>query len=139
MKKHITYLILLLFFSYSYGQEIQNKKYSDQYIEDCIREVFQDQADVLVLNSNSIRYSFMSNFIKNQVTVEYHPEYKGKGFVSTNSLPLNNKYNAKIKRDIFYSSSTFNPLKYQFSMNPNKKTIYRIGTTDYLMIISPSK
>jgi len=125
----------------SYGQNSEKQTYSDQFIKDCIIEVFQDQADDLVFDSNSIRYSFMSNFMKDQVVIEYHPEYNGKGFESTNDLGVFKKYNPSLDIDVSYDVHTFNPLKYIHSINTNtlKKLIYRIGTTDYIMIIHPSK
>lgn len=95
MKKNLSLLMLLITLtsSLSYSQVSQRNTYSDQFIRNCIIEVFQNQADELVFNSDSVRYSFMSNFMKHQVIVEYHPEFNGKSLVSTNSLSLNNKYN----------------------------------------------
>ena len=141
MKKNLTLLVLLiaLVSSLSYGQESQKNTYSDQFIKDCIIEVFQEQADELVFNSDSARYSFMSDFMKNQVVVEYHPEYTGKGFESTNSMTLNSKYNPSMQKDVSYNEATFNPLKYQLPMNTNKKVMYRIADTDYILIINPRK
>lgn len=131
-------LFLFVLFS-SFKSIAQSNNYSDAFIESCIREIFQEQADELVFNSSSARYSFMSNFMKNQVVVEYHPEYAGKGFESTNSLSLNNKYNSNMQKDTSYNEVTFNPLKYQLPMNTNKKIMYRIADTDYILIINPRK
>lgn len=141
MKKQLTFitLLLILISSISFGQQLKNHNYSDAFIESCIREVFQDQADALVFNSDSARFSFMSDFMKNQVVVEYHPEYTGKGFESTNSMTLNSKYNPTMQKDVSYNEATFNPLKYQLPMNTNKKVMYRIADTDYILIINPRK
>ena len=141
MKTKLTFLVLFiaLISSLSYGQNPQKKNYSDQFIKDCIREVFQDKADELVFNSDSARFSFMSDFMKNQVVVEYHPEYTGKGFESTYSMALNNKYNPSMQKDVSYNEATFNPLKYHLPMNTHKKIIYRVADTDYILIINPRK
>lgn len=140
MKKQPTFFTLLfvLAFTSLSAQDFQEKKHSDEFIKNCIIEIFQEKANELVFNSNSMRYSLMSNFIKNNIVVEYRPEYQGKGFESTKSLPLNNKYNSTIQRDLSYQIGEFNPLKYAVSMSPNKKTLYRIADSDYIMIISPN-
>jgi len=139
MKNQITLLVLLLISSFSFGQEIQEHKYSDQFIKDCIVEVFQDQADELVFNSSSRRLAVITDFFKNNISVEYRPEYHGKGFDLISSLGLNNKYNSSLQVDTHYDSNVFNPLKYRFSMNPRSKEMYRIDNTDYIISIYPSK
>jgi len=141
MKKNITLLVLLitLISTLSYGQESQRNSYSDKFIKDCIIEVFQDQADALVFNSTSRRLAVITEFFKSNVSIEYRPEYKGKGFKLISSLGLNNKYNSSLQMDTHYDSSIFNPLKYQFPMNPRTKEMYRIDNTDYIISIYPSK
>jgi hypothetical protein len=140
MKMPISLFVLpfLLIASLSFGQDFITKKHSDQFIKNCIIEVFQDKSDI-VFDSNSKRYELIKHFFKNQVSVEYRPEYKGKKFESTNDLNLNNKNNSNLHKDESYHSNTFNPLKYNISMNPIKKQMYRIGLSDYIMIISQSK
>lgn len=140
MKKHITYLVLIVVLTAfkSYGQDFIERKHSDQFIKNCIVEVFQGETEKLVFNSTSRRYSLMKKFIKDQVVVEYRPEYAGKDFVSTNELQLNNKYNSNLQKDESYNPNTFNPLKYGISMFPSKRNIYRIGESDYIMIVSQS-
>ena len=141
MKKQPTFftLLFLLAFTSLSAQDFQEKNHSDEFIKNCIIEIFQEKADKLVFNSNSMRYTLMRNFIKHNVIVEYHPEFQGKGFESTNSLPLQNKYNSAIQRDQSYQIGVFNPLRYAISMSPNKKMMYRIADSDYIMIISPKK
>jgi len=139
MKKTLTVLVLFIALIplLSYGQNNQKNTYSDQFIRDCIVEVFQDQADDLVFNSSSVRFQYLTDFMKKQVVVEYRPEYSGKIFESTSDLKLNNKYNINMQKDDSYNESTFNPLKYELSMNPLNKKIYRISSTDYILIINP--
>jgi hypothetical protein len=141
MKKHIPILMLFITFtiSLSYGQDFIEKKHSEQFIENCIVEVFQAEANTLVFNETSRRYKLMDGFIRNQVVVEYRPEFIGKKITSTNQLSLNNKYNPNIRKDKTYNKNAFNPLKYNLSMNPTSREIYRIGNSDYIMIISQSK
>jgi hypothetical protein len=140
MKAPISLFVLpfVLISSLSFGQDFITKKHSDQFIKNCIIEVFQDKSQV-VFDSNSRRYELIKHFFKNQVSVEFRPEYKGKKFESTNDLNLNNKNNSNLHKDESYHPNTFNPLKYDISMNPIKKKMYRIGLSDYIMIISQSK
>ena len=140
MKTPISLFVLpfVLISSLSFGQDFITKNHSDQFIKNCIIEVFQDKSQV-VFDSNSRRYELIKHFFKNQVSVEYRPEYKDKKFESTNDLNLNNKNNSNLQRDESYSQNMFNPLKYNIPMNPIKKQMYRIGLSDYIMIISQSK
>jgi hypothetical protein len=140
MKTPISLFVLpfVLITSLSFGQDFIAKKHSDQFIKNCIIEVFQDKSQV-VFDSNSRRYELIKHFFKNQVSVEYRPEYKGKKFESTNDLNLNNKNNSNLQRDESYDQNMFNPLKYKISMNPIKNQMYRIGLSDYIMTISKSK
>jgi hypothetical protein len=125
--------------SFSYGQDVPTNKFSEEFIKSCIIEVFQEQSDHLVFNSTSQKYRLLSDFLKYRVVVEYHPDHKGKQFDSTNDLAVFSKYNPLLVADQFYEESTFNPLKYMNAMNlnSNSKKIYRIASTDYLMIVSP--
>ncbi len=139
MKKKLTLFILTFTLASSllYSQDFEKGIHSDEFIKNCITEIFQDKTTDLVYNNNSYRYTLLTNFLKKQVVVEYRPEYQGKNFKSTKSLPLNNKYNASIQRDYSYQKGSFNPLKYAISMTPNKKIIYRIADSDYIMIVYP--
>lgn len=139
MKKTITFLMLLvaLINLKTYGQDFVEKKHSEEFIKSCILEVFQEKAAELVFNNNSYRYTLMRDFLKNQVVVEYRPEYVGKAFESTNSLHLNDKYTPSIQRHQSYKKGLFNPLIYAISMTPQKTTMYRIANSDYIMIVYP--
>jgi len=122
-----------------YGQQKANNNYSNQFIKDCIVEIFQEHADKLVFNSNSIRLTMITDFLKNNFSVAYKPEYHGKKFDLVSSLGLNNKYNPSLQIDTHYDSRVFNPLKYKFPNYPRTKKMYRIDNTDYIVTIYPSK
>lgn len=140
MKTPISLFVLpfVLITTLSFGQNFIAKKHSDQFIKNCIIEIFQDKSEV-VFDTSSRRYELIKHFFKNQIAVEYRPEYKGKKFESTNTLNLNSKNNSNLQRDESYNPNTFNPLKYNISMNPVKEQMYRIGESDYIMTISQSK
>ena len=133
-------LIAVLFITAnSFAQQNTKNNYTNTFIEYSIREVFNNSADDLVLNSNSSRLALITNFYNNLLSVEYRPELREKEFESTNDLNLLNKYNPSLQRDTNYNASTFNPLKYDIQISPLHKKMYRIANTDYLIIIVPNK
>lgn len=117
---------------------VEISSYSDEQIKTFIIEVFGNQSDELVFNSNSRRYEMIKDFLNNRFKIEYRPEYNGKGFKLLSSLGLNNKYNSALEMDSVIEISTFNPLKYNFEMNSKEKNIYRVDNTDYIITILPT-
>lgn len=139
---HITScMVFTLFLSslYTFSQNANNTHVDKAYIDKCIIEVFQDQANDLVFNANSRRLAIITDFLKERVKVEYRPEFAGKGFELISSVGLNNKYNPSLVIDTNYNPNTFNPLKYKFPMHPKSKEMFRIDNTDYIITIFPSK
>ena len=112
--------------------------YSQQQIENHIREVFADQADSLVFGKSVQRLKLITSFF-NRISMKSVPEYRGKKFKLLSSLPLIDKYNSKLKRDAVFNPETFNALKYEFNIASKDKQIFRIDRTDYIIIISPLK
>ncbi|PHS03184.1 MAG: hypothetical protein COA88_16005 [Kordia sp.] len=142
MKRNFTLLVLLiaLISSLSYGQESSINSYSNQFIENCIREVFQDKANELVFNSNSRRLSAIQDFFKNRLEiVSYKQEYEQKDLIKLSSIGLSNKYNSQLTRDVSFNQSTFNPLKYKLDIFPGNTVMYKVDNTDYIIIIKPSR
>lgn len=140
MKNKFTFitLLLLLISSFSFGQEIQ--KYSDQFIKDCIVEVFQDQADELVFNSSSRRLAAIQDFFKNRIEIVlYKQGYAQKELIKLSSIGLFKKYNSELTRDVSFNPSTFNPLKYKLDVLPSNTVMYKIDNADYIIIIKPSR
>ncbi|WP_313808329.1 hypothetical protein [Flavobacterium sp.] len=133
--KKILFVVALLFCLLSNAQN-QTNSYSSKQIEVFIKEVFGDSADELVFKSETDRLQLITDFFS-RVEVKYVPELRGKGFKSLDDVKLSNKYNSGLKRDVNVNLSTFNPLKYDVSMLPKEREIYRIGNTDYILIIKP--
>jgi len=115
------------------AQQFENK----QFIDKCIKEVYQDQADAMVFKHSSERYNIYKTFLKH-ISVEYHPELADKKITSTDDLDLNNEYNSNLKYDKSYNANTFNPIKYLFPFITYNQKVFRIAQTDYLIIISPT-
>lgn len=112
--------------------------YSDKQIESFVRAVFADQADALVFKSESPRLALITDFL-NRVEVLHRPDLAGKKFKLLSGIPLQDKYNPGLLRDLVYDPATFNPLKYQLPMASKNKEVYRFDQTDYLLIIHPVK
>ncbi|ESU25861.1 hypothetical protein FLJC2902T_30560 [Flavobacterium limnosediminis JC2902] len=130
-------LFVLTISAQSNSGKNQSRKYSEEQVELFIREVFQDKADELVFKSSGGRLEMITDFLQNRTSVVYAPEYRGKKFKALFDFKLSNKYNPKLERDLKVSVSSFNPLKYEIPMFPKNKELYRIGNTDYLLIITP--
>ncbi len=137
--KKLVFIILLLFFSFSFSQKNNPKEYTDAYINKCIVEIYGNKSKDLVFESKSERKKTMYDFMQNRIIITYEPSNGQKDYKSTNELVVLNKYNKSIKNDINYSESTFNPLKYMNSINLNAGTnqTYRIASSDYLMTVTP--
>ncbi|RXR15961.1 hypothetical protein EQG63_12100 [Flavobacterium amnicola] len=115
----------------------QKARYTNQQIEFFVREVFQDQADVLVLKSNTGRLEMITNFL-NRFEIVQRPDLKGKKIDLLSTIQLQSKYNQKLTRDAFVNPSTFNPLKYNFEMFSKKVLLYRVDNTDFIIKILPT-
>ena len=135
MKHFSLGLLLLLAISLL---SFEKAPYSKTHVEIFIREVFADQADTLVLNSPSNRYNIIVDFLQRFEIVSM-PEYAEKEFALLSSVPLMNKYNPGLRRDIVVDVVTFNPLKYQFPFYSKSKEIFRIDGTNLLIVIQPAK
>jgi len=114
----------------------QKTRYTNQQIELFIREVFQDQADILVLKSDSGRLEMMKNFL-NRVEVDQRADLRKKEIPLLSVLKLNNKFNSNLKMDTYYNPNTFNPLKYHFNMSSKEIQLYRIDNTDFIIRVLP--
>lgn len=114
----------------------QKTKYTNQQVEFFIREVFQAQAEALVLKSNSGRLEMINNFL-NRFEIVERPDLRGKKINLLSTIKLETKYNSKLTRDTFVNPSNFNPLKYNFDMSSKKVLLYRVDNTDFIIKISP--
>jgi len=131
--------IMLFFITITAFSQNVKKTYNDSFIKKAIREVYQSHENELVYNPTTYREALIKRFFNKLLKIEYLPELKSKEFISTNDLPLMNKYNSNLKRDNTYNPATFNPLKYGIQISPYHTQTYRIANTDYIMTITPSK
>ena len=97
-----------------------------------LTEVYGETLQKNVLG-NSPRLKSLKNILRNRVEIISLPNYY-KDYKLLSQVPLFNKYNSSLKREVF-SKSTFNPLKYNFDFYAKQNQIFRIDHTDYYIVI----
>lgn len=114
-----------------------NNHLSAQQTNAKIQEVFADKTQDLVMN-DPIRLSFLTDLIENRVKVIEMPVNGGKEvYIKLSTIPLVNKYNTTLARDITIDPTNFNPLKYDLNFSSKKTEVYRIDNTNYIIVIQP--
>jgi len=139
IKNIYQFIVITFAFSFTVFSFSQNKlktTFTSTEIKDFVIEVFQNEANELVFNSNSKRLQLITVFLNRQFSIAYHPQYSGKKFKQLSGLGINNKYNKNLSIDQSYNPRTFNPLKYKFPLSSKSKEMYRIGRTDYIITIN---
>lgn len=114
---------------------IQN--YSIAEINTFIKEAYADNFNFF-LNDNS-RYTLLVDFFQNRLSFVTSIKYEGKVFKNISDLELDTKYNSNQQRDLTYDIQTFNPLKYKIELFPQKTIVYKLGNTQYYMLIQPRR
>lgn len=137
MKLNFKIFIFFLCFNFPLLAQNNKGKYNEIQVENFIKEVFNEKANELVFNSNSKRLELITNFL-NRIEIIERTDLKNKDIPLLSTIPLNNKYNINIKRDVFIDKNTFNPLKYKFNMNSNEMLLYRIDNSDFIIRIYPN-
>ena len=127
-------IIALTYFTLSapvYAQQAQVEPVNPKIIE-----VFADKTQELVLN-NPDRLALYNDFLDNRIKVIESPKSGNDKFIKLSSVPLMNKYNTTLTRDLVFDPNNFNALKYALDILPKSPMIYRVDNTDYLIVIQP--
>lgn len=101
-----------------------------------IIEVFADKTQELVVN-NSDRLALYNDYLENRVKVIESPKSGDDKYAKLSTIPLMNKYNPNLTRDVVFDPTNFNALKYALDILPKSPMIYRVDNTDYLIVIQP--
>lgn len=101
-----------------------------------IQEVYGDKTQELVINDPE-RLSFLTDLLENRIKVIELPANGKKSYTKLSAIPLVNKYNVAIKRDLVFDPNNFNPLKYDLIFSSKKTEIYQIDNTNYFIVIQP--
>ncbi len=107
-----------------------------QQVNAKIQEVLGDKTEE-ILASDPARLAFYNDVIEKRTQVMEMPFHEKEVYIKLSTVPLLNKYNPNLSRDVVFDPLNFNPLKYSFSFSSNKTEIYRVDNTDYLIIIKP--
>ena len=132
----ITFLSSNLYVKNEKVEKTQQQKYSKVQIEAFIREVFKENADEMVIKSNSRRLEIITDFL-NRVEILERTDLSGKNIQLLSTVPINNKYNPNLKLDTYYDADTFNPLKYNFNMSSKEVLLYRLDNSNFIIKIFP--
>lgn len=107
-----------------------------QQVNAKIQEVLSDKTEEVLANDPA-RLAFYNDIIEKRTKVMEVPIHEKEVYVKLSTIPLLNKYNPNLSRDVVFDPLNFNPLKYSFSFSSTKTEIYRVDNTDYLIIIKP--
>ena len=100
-----------------------------------ITEVYGDYAQKLLTDPSLSRtFKLLLSERMHIKYLKYNPTEK---YQILTSATLKNQYNKNLRHDDSFDKETFNPLKYNLELFSNLQKIYRIGTTDYLLVIDP--
>jgi hypothetical protein len=122
-------LLAFLFMSFfgvnnAFSQEINPK----------IQELLGDKTQEIVQNDPE-RIKVYNDLLENRIKIIESPAVGEDKYTKLSTVPLANKYNPAMQRDIVFDSATFNPLKYSMNFFTSQTQIYRVDNTDYLIVI----
>jgi len=123
----------------SFNSKIESaiQNYSIAEINAFIYEAYADNFNFF-LNDDK-RYPLIVDFFQNRLSFVTSSKYEGKVFKNISDIDLDKKYNSNQQRDTSYDIQTFNPLKYKIEMFPQKTIVYKLGNSQYYMLIQPRR
>lgn len=83
------------------------------------------------------RLVHLDRLLNERVTVVTLERTEGEKFAKLSAMPLFNKYNPALERDVTYDPKTFNVLKYDLTFFSRTVMVYRIDGTDLVIVIRP--
>lgn len=137
MKKFLFRLFLACYSFYSYGQELPPKNASASTVDPRIVEVFGEQLQTLILESDVRRKAYES--ILGRMEIVESPFNAKEKLKKLSAMKLFNRYNPKLERDEVFDPKTFNALKYVLPVSSPVEEYIRIDNTNYLLVIHSQK
>ena len=150
MRLNILYVFIILFSFGTHLSEAQTRKKQAltlvKYNENVkapltvketkmLQEVYGDKLNEYVL-SKPQRLKDTKHLLRNRIVVK---EIKGifdtNKYQTLSQVGLFDRYNSNLVMDATYNPITFNPLKYNLDFYRRGSVMYRIGNTDYFIII----
>ena len=112
-------------------------KMNAQEIDARIVEVFKD-AEPGYIESDPVRIMFLTDLLKNRIRIIESPVHVKENYTKLSEVPLFNKYNSALTRDVVFDPLNFNPLKYNFEFSSiTEAKAYRVDNTAYIIVINP--
>jgi hypothetical protein len=112
-------------------------KINAQQIDARIVEVFKD-AEAGYMESDPVRIDFLTDLLQNRIRIIESPINSKENYTKLSEVPLLNKYNSALTRDVVFDPLTFNPLKYNFEFSSiTEAKAYRVDNTAYIIVINP--
>lgn len=105
---------------------------------DKMQEVYGSYWNELV-KVDSDRQKVLTDLLENRVQISEVPYSEGEKYEKLSSVPLFNKYNSELKRDVTFDVNTFNILKYDMNFFSKRELIYRVDGTNYIIYIKSTK
>ena len=107
---------------------------SAQQINPKIQEVYGDKTQEILQNDPE-RIKVLNDLLDNRIKIVESPVVGEDKYTKLSTVPLQNKYNPDLKRDLSFDPASFNPLKYGMNFFTSEVQIYRVDNTDYLIVI----
>jgi len=107
---------------------------SAQQVNAKIQEVYGDKTQEIAQNDPE-RIKLLNDLLDNRIKIIESPIVGEDKYPKLSSVPLANKYNPNLQRDLVFDPNNFNPLKYNMNFFTSEVQIYRVDNTDYLIVI----
>lgn len=111
-------------------------KTNAQQVDLRIREILGEKLQEILTNEPQ-KIRSLTDLLENRLSVVEIPVNPKEDYIKLSTVPLLNKYNPALTRDITFDPATFNPLKYSLNFFSTKTEVYRIDNTNYLIMIKP--
>jgi len=107
-----------------------------QQLNPKIQEVYGSMTEQIV-QSEPDRIKALNDLLENRIKIVNSPMVGDDKYTKLSSVPLLNKYNPSLSRDVVFDTLNFNPLKYNFNFFSKTASVYRVDNTNYLIVIKP--
>ncbi|MCS4237542.1 hypothetical protein M2306_002412 [Myroides gitamensis] len=96
-----------------------------------IAEVYRDNKQLL----SEARVNALMQLLNERVEIKEEAFVSGEKHQLLSTVPLFNKYNTALTRDVTFDLNTFNVLKYNLAFFENRDALYRVDNTNFVIII----
>lgn len=123
--------VLLLFFTFNLAFSQEEYKSNSNLESVFITEVYGSSID-----KNSQLYKNLQVLLRERIIFIQQQEEQFEKYQKLTDIPLFNKYNSSLVRDVVFDKETFNVLKYNLTFYSNFPKIYRVDS-NWLVKVEP--